>query len=210
MFIHFVGVRGYGETEFILNSCKILMISGLHHLCHRGQLWRCRRRRLHRGQVLHTPGAFSGATAISHLKGISYVLVIAYFSYAGIELYALSVNEQRNPRRSTPIAAKQSIYRIVIIYLLTMILVGFNVPYTSDELMGATTKANRGGTSNASPYVLAASLHGVKVIPDIINVLILLSILSVANSSLRRTKTIGLAGRARVCTKVHGLHRQTR
>ena len=132
----------------------------------------------------HTPGAFSGDSAISHLKGISYVLVIAYFSYGGIELYALTVNEQRNPRRSTPMAAKQSIYRILIIYLLTMILIGFNVPYNSSELLGASTAQDKGGTSNASPYVLAASLHGVKVIPDIINVLILLSILSVANSSL--------------------------
>ena len=184
VFIHFVGVRGYGETEFILNSCKILMISGFIIFAIVVNCGGAGDDGYIGAKYWHTPGAFSGATAISHLKGISYVLVIAYFSYGGIELYALSVNEQRNPRRSTPMAAKQSIYRIVIIYLLTMILVGFNVPYNSSELLGASTAQDKGATSNASPYVLAASLHGVKVIPDIINVLILLSILSVANSSL--------------------------
>ena len=126
------------------------------------------------------PGSFTEGGAGSRFKGNCYVLVSGYFLYDGTELYALSVNEQADPRKATPAAAKTSIYRILIIYLLTMVLIGFNVPHNSDHLMGA------GGSSatHASPYVLAVSIHGVKIVPHFINAVILISVISVANSSL--------------------------
>ncbi len=39
-----------------------------------------------------------------------------------------------------------------------------------------------GSVTHASPYVLAASIHGVKFVPHIINAVILISVASVANS----------------------------
>lgn len=179
LFIHFFGVRAYGETEFIFNSCKILMIIGFVILSIVINCGGAGNDGYIGGKYWHTPGAFTADTGIGRFKGICYILVSGYFSYGGTELYVLSVNEQENPRKSTPIAAKQSIYRILIIYLLTMILIGFNVPRNSDELMGAG-----GSATHASPYVLAASIHGVKVVPHFINAVILISVISVANSSL--------------------------
>ncbi|CCK71528.1 amino acid transporter BAP3 KNAG_0H01150 [Huiozyma naganishii CBS 8797] len=179
LFIHFFGVQAYGETEFIFNSCKILMIAGFIIFSivvncggagHDGYIG---------GKYWHDPGAFTSHTNIGRFKGICFILVTAYFSYGGTELYVLSVNEQENPRKSTPQAAKQSIYRIVVIYLLTMILIGFNVPHDNDQLMGS-----HGSATHASPYVLAASIHGVRIVPHFINAVILISVISVANSSL--------------------------
>ncbi|CCK72301.1 branched-chain amino acid permease BAP2 KNAG_0J02200 [Huiozyma naganishii CBS 8797] len=179
LFIHFIGVKAYGETEFVFNLCKILMIAGFIIFSivvncggagHDGYIG---------GKYWHSPGAFAGTNAAERFKGVCYVLVSGYFSYGGTELYVLSVNEQENPRKSTPIAAKQSIYRILVIYLLTMILIGFTVPFNDDQLMGAG-----GSATHASPYVLAASIHGVRVVPHIINAVILIAVISVANSSL--------------------------
>lgn len=179
LFIHFFGVKAYGEAEFIFNSCKILMIAGFIIF---SIVLNCGGAGVDGyigAKYWNNPGAFASHTDIGRFKGVCYVLVTAYFSYGGTELYVLSVNEQENPRKSTPAAAKQSIYRILIVYLLTMILIGFNVPHDSDQLMGSGDS-----TTHASPYVLAASIHGVKVVPHIINAVILISVVSVANSAL--------------------------
>lgn len=179
LFIHFFGVKAYGETEFIFNTCKILMIAGFIIFSIVVNCGGAGDDGYIGGKYWHTPGAFASDTNIGRFKGICYILVTGYFSYGGTELFVLSVNEQENPRKSTPIAAKQSIYRIVVIYLLTMILIGFNVPFNNDQLMGAG-----GSATHASPYVLAASIHGVKVVPHIINAVILISVVSVGNSAL--------------------------
>jgi len=179
LFIHFFGVKAYGEAEFIFNTCKILMVCGFIIFSIVLNCGGAGDSGYIGGKYWHDPGAFTSHTGIGRFKGICYVLVTAYFSYGGTELYVLSVNEQENPRKSTPAAAKQSIYRILIIYLLTMILIGFNVPHNSDQLMGSG-----GSSTHASPYVLAASIHHVKGIPHIINAVILISVVSVANSAL--------------------------
>ncbi|SCU99811.1 LAMI_0G01002g1_1 [Lachancea mirantina] len=178
--IHFFGARGYGETEFIFNLCKVLMIAGFVILAIIINCGGAGNDGYIGGKYWHTPGAFSGTNAASRFKGVAYVLVTGYFSYGGTELFALTVSEQANPKRAVPSATKKCLYRILLIYMLTMVLIGFLVPYNSDELMGS------GGSSasHASPYVLAASLHGVKVVPHIINAVILVSVISVANSAV--------------------------
>ncbi|EDO16998.1 hypothetical protein Kpol_1065p13 [Vanderwaltozyma polyspora DSM 70294] len=178
--IHLVGgIRAYGETEFLFNSCKILMVIGFIILSIVINAGGAGNDGYIGGKYWHEPGSFAEGDATSRFKGICLVLVSGYFSYGGTELYVLSVNEQAEPRKATPAAAKKSIYRILIIYLLTMILIGFNVPHNNDQLMGAG-----GSATHASPYVLAATIHGVKIVPHFINAVILISVISVANSSL--------------------------
>lgn len=179
IFIHLFGVEAYGETEFIFNACKILMIAGFIILSIVINCGGAGNDGYIGGKYWHDPGAFASDNGAQRLKSICSTLVTGYFSYGGTELFVLSVAEQENPRKSTPIAAKQSIYRILVIYLLTMILIGFNVPRNSPELMGSANTQ-----THASPYVLAASIHGVKVVPHFINAVILISMISVANSSL--------------------------
>ncbi|CAL9730321.1 valine amino-acid permease [Monosporozyma unispora] len=179
LFIHFFGVKAYGETEFIFNTCKILMIAGFIIFSIVVNCGGAGKDGYIGAKYWRNPGSFSSDKGIERFKGVCYILVTGYFSYGGTELFVLSVNEQENPRKSTPIAAKQSVYRILVIYLLTMILIGFNVPHNDDRLMGSA-----GSATHASPYVLAAAIHGVKVVPHIINAVILISVVSVANSAL--------------------------
>ena len=87
--------------------------------------------------------------------------------------------EQANPRKPIPSAAKKVLYKILFIFLGFVIIIGFFVPYTSDELMGSGDSA-----THASPYVIAIASHGVKVVPHFINAVILLSVLSVGNSAM--------------------------
>lgn len=180
--VHFIGVDAYGETECILNLFKILMVIGFiiytitltaGGVSGTGYLG---------GKYWHDPGAFVGNNAASRFKGVCYVLVTGYFSYGGTELFVLSVNEQENPRKTTPTATKTTIYRILFVYILTMILLGFTVPNTHPRLMGSPYAKE--GVQSVSPYVLAAYAHNVRVLPHFINAVVMLSMVSMSSSSM--------------------------
>lgn len=180
--VHFIGVEAYGETEFFFNLCKILMVIGFiifsivltaGGVSGTGYIG---------GKYWHDPGAFVGHGRESQFKGVCFVLVSAYFSYGGTELFVLSVNEQENPRKTTPTATKTTIYRILFVYLLTMILVGFTVPNNTPRLMGSPYAEP--GVQSVSPYVLAAYVHNVKVLPHFINTVVMLAVVSMSSSAM--------------------------
>ena len=177
--INTFGARGYAEAEFFFNVCKVLMMIGFFILGiiinaggagNDGYLG---------GKYWHDPGAFRGDHAIDRFKAVMDTFVTAAFAFGATEFIALTAAEQSNPRKAIPSAAKKVLYRIVLIFLTSIILIGFLVPYNSDKLLGSSS----GSTIKASPYVLAVSLHGVRVVPDFINAVILLSVLSVGNSA---------------------------
>jgi amino acid transporter len=62
-------------------------------------------------------------------------------------------------------------------YLVSSLILGLIVPNGSPELLGAS-----GANTRASPFVLAIKYAGVKGLPSVFNVVICLSVLSVANS----------------------------
>lgn len=170
--INLFGVKGYGEAEFVMNSIKLTMLSGffIMGLCidlgatSSGYIG---------GKYWHDPGAFRS------FKGLVKAFSTASFSMGGTEFLALSVSEVRNPKRALPCAIRLVFIRVVFFYLCSLMIVGLLVPYNSDKLMGLS-----GSSSSTSPYVLAALLHGVRVIPHIINAVILNSVTSVATAAM--------------------------
>ncbi|EDO19124.1 hypothetical protein Kpol_2000p92 [Vanderwaltozyma polyspora DSM 70294] len=176
--INTFGARGYAEAEFFFNCCKVLMMTGFFILGiiitaggagNDGYLG---------AKYWHDPGAFNGDKSIDRFKGVMDTFVTAAFAFGATEFIALTAAEQSNPRKAIPSAAKKVLYRIVCIFLASITLIGFLVPYNSDQLLGS------GGSGiKASPYVIAVSSHGVRVVPHFINAVILLSVLSVGNSA---------------------------
>lgn len=176
--INTFGARGYAEAEFFFNCCKILMMIGFFILGIVINTGGAGNDGYIGDRYWHTPGAFAGDRPIDHFKGIMATMVTAAFAFGATEFIALTAAEQSNPRKAIPSAAKKVLYRILFIFLGSITLVGFLVPYDSDQLMGSG-----GSATKASPYVLAVSTHGVKVVPHFINAVILLSVLSVGNSA---------------------------
>lgn len=109
--------------------------------------------------------------------GFCTVFVTASFAYAGTELTGLAAAEARNPRKEIPRACKQVIWRIGLFYILSLFIVGLIVP--ADSPLYQT----EGSDSRRSPFVIAIQLAGVKALPSIFNAMILVSVLSVANSA---------------------------
>ncbi|TVY82640.1 putative amino-acid permease P7G5.06 [Lachnellula suecica] len=133
----------------------------------------------------HNPGAFNNG-----FHGFCSVFVTAAFAYTGTELTGLAAAETADPVKEIPKASKQVVWRIAIFYIVNLFLVGLIVPYDSDYYK------QEGAESRTSPFVIAIESAGIKVLPGIFNAVILISVMSVANScTFGSTRTIqALAG----------------
>lgn len=68
-------------------------------------------------------------------------------------------------------------WRIIIFYVISMIFLSFVVPYTSNALIG-------GSNANSSPFVIAIRDAGINVLPDILNVVVIICVCSVGSTSV--------------------------
>lgn len=177
--INMFGVKGYGEAEFVFSFIKVItvigfIILGIVLVCGGGPVGG-----YIGGANWHNPGAFVGNTAGKRFKGVCSVFVTAAFSFAGSELVGLASAETANPRKSLPRAAKQVFWRITLFYIISLCLIGLLVPYNDPRLIGASSV-----DAAASPFVLAIKNHGIKGLPSVVNVVILIAVLSVGNSAV--------------------------
>ena len=168
--INLFGVKGYGEAEFFFSIIKVITIIGYIIL---GIVINCGggpQGGYIGGKYWHNPGAFSNG-----FKGVCSVFVTAAFSFSGTELCGLAAAETENPRKSLPSATKQVFWRITLFYIISLTLIGVNVPYNDERLL------NNSGAA-ASPFVISIQNAGIKGLPSIMNVVIMIAICSVANS----------------------------
>jgi amino acid transporter len=179
-FINFFGVRGYAEAEFFYGAIKVtavilFIILGIiinlggapDHKYYGSETWR-------------NPGAVHNG-----FKGFCAMFVNAAFAFAGTELVGLAAAETAHPRKVLPDATKQVVWRIIIFYFVSLLIVGFLVPYDSDQLLGHGV--------NTSAFVIAISNAGITGLPDFMNFIILISTLSVGNSAVYGASRVLLA-----------------
>lgn len=100
-----------------------------------------------------------------------------------------------------PKAAKNVFIRVFVFYILAIFIVGLIVPSNDPRLLKST------GTAAQSPFVIAATRAGVKVLPSIINAIIITSAWSSGNHSMlvgsRTLYALALDGHApKVFTRV--------
>jgi amino acid transporter len=126
------------------------------------------------GRYWRDPGAIHNG-----FKGLCSVFVTAAFAFAGTELVGLAAAETANPRKSLPTAIKQVFWRITLFYIVALTLIGLLVPYTEERL-----RNNKDSPAKASPFVIAIENAHIQVLPSVMNVVILIAVLSVGNSSV--------------------------
>jgi len=133
-------------------------------------------------QYWHKPGPFVdylGYTgSLGHFMGFWTTFSNAVYSYGGIEGISLPAAETRSPRQNIPKAAKRIFWRVVIFYVLSIFMVGMLVPSDDPGLLKST------GTAAQSPFVIAIQRAGIKVLPSIVNAVVLTSAWSAGNSGL--------------------------
>lgn len=172
--INLFGVKGYGEAEFVFSLVKVLAVVGFVIL---GIIINCGggpQGGYIGGRYWKNPGAFNHG-----FKGLCSVFVTGAFSFTGTELVGLAAAETANPRKTLPSATKQVFWRITLFYLVSLTIVGLLVPYTDDQLLGSSSV-----DVTASPFVIAITNASIKVLPSIMNAVVLIAVLSVGNSAV--------------------------
>jgi len=173
VFVNFFGVKGYGNAEVLFSGIKVLaclgfLILGIVIILGGGT------NKKTFGHTYSDPGAFANG-----FPGFCSVFVNSAFAFAGTELVGLAAAEARNPRETLPRASRQTIFRVSVCYVGTLILVGLIVPYNHPDLGGHGARH--------SPFVIAIESAGIPVLPSIFNFIILIAVLSVGNSSVYAT-----------------------
>lgn len=180
--LNFLPVHFFGEVEFWFSTIKLITVLGfmIFAICvdcgvgEQGYLgfryW------VHPGAF--APYLIQGDVPTAKFVGFWAVLIQAGFSYQGTELVGIAAGETENPRKTVPSAIRKTFFRILVFFVLTIFFIGLVVPYDND----AMTKD--GSNADSSPFVIAARLAGVQVLPHIINAVLLTVVLSAANSNV--------------------------
>lgn len=182
--INLASVKFFGETEFWLALIKVLAVVGMIvfgiYLVGKGlfvetstvkvsNLW------------MHGDGGFSNIFA-NGAWGIWVSLVIVMFSFGGTEMIAIAAAEAEDPEKTIPKAIKQVMWRILIFYIGSIVIMMVLVPWTDIK-------------AGISPFVLVfEQLDLPKIsfiedwnlpsVADILNFIILTAAISVYNSGI--------------------------
>ncbi|KAI5886669.1 uncharacterized protein SCHCODRAFT_02642364 [Schizophyllum commune H4-8] len=175
-------VRVYGELEFTFAMLKIMLIIGLIIMGLVIDLGGVEGQERIGFRYWNDPGPFVQYLdlpgALGRFAGFWTTLANAAYAYSGIESIASAAAETRSPRRNIPKAARRIFWRILIFYIVAILIVTMIVPSNNPNLLAST------GDATQSPFVIAANLAGIKVVPHIINAVVLTSAWSSGNSGL--------------------------
>lgn len=143
-FVNFAKVRGFGEFEFWFSFIKVAVIIGF----------------LIVGVLLFfgllpasEPILFSNISEVDFapngLPGIAAGLLAVAFAFGGIELVTIAAAESDNPSQAIGTAVRSVIFRIIVFYLGSVLVIIMLVPY--DQIQDASTAAE-------SPFTQVLSL----------------------------------------------------
>lgn len=170
--INAVHVRAYGELEYWLSSLKVATIivfvllgivvnagGNSEHRYIGGSNWR-----------------IPGAPFVGGFGGFASVFVTASFAFGGTESLGITAGETKNPSRNMPRVVKLVFWRILIFYVLSILLIGLNVPWDYPDLSNKST--------TTSPFTIIFKKAGSTIAASFMNTVIMTSVLSAGNHAL--------------------------
>ncbi|KNZ72196.1 putative amino-acid permease PB1C11.02 [Termitomyces sp. J132] len=165
-------VRAYGELEYWLSSLKVVTIILFIIL---GILVNAGVNSQHE-YIGWSNWRISGAPFVGGFGGFASVFVTASFAFGGTESLGITAGETRNPSRNMPRVVKFVFWRIIIFYVLTILLIGLNIPWNYPNL------SNKSITT--SPFTIIFREAGSTVAASFMNTVIMTSVLSAGNHAL--------------------------
>lgn len=128
-------------------------------------------------------------------KGISGMwlgVIVAMFSYLGVEAIAVAAGEAQHPQKAVQSAMKTTVLRLVLFYLLTLSLMLAIVPWTE-------------AATQTSPFVRVMEIINIPYAAGVLNFVVLVAALSAMNSQLYATSRMMFSlGRARQAPALFG------
>ncbi|KFY13491.1 hypothetical protein V492_03236 [Pseudogymnoascus sp. VKM F-4246] len=167
-----ITVKAYGELEYWLSLLKVITIiififlgiavnagGNIDNHYIGGENWR-----------------LPDAPFVGGIGGFASVFVTASFAYGGTESIAITAGETANPHKNIPRVIKNVFWRILLFYVISILLIGLDVAYTTP---GLSTK-----DAATSPFTIVFQMVGSKVAGSFINAMIMTSVLSAGNHAL--------------------------
>ncbi|WP_035054645.1 amino acid permease [Andreprevotia chitinilytica] len=175
--INLANVKLYGETEFWFALIKVLAVIGMilfgSYLLVSG----------HGGPQASVSNLWNDGGFFPHgFHGLFTMLAIIMFSFGGLELIGMTAAEADDPQKSIPKAVNQVLFRILIFYIGSLVVLLSLYPWN---------KVAAGG----SPFVMIFSQIGAGFTANALNLVVLTAALSVYNSCVYATSRMlyGLA-----------------
>lgn len=170
--VNSVHVRAYGELEYWLSSLKVVtvilfIVVGV--FVNTGYNTESR-------FIGFDNWRIEGAPFVGGFGGFAKVFVTASFAFGATESLGITAGETKNPSKTMPRVVKLVFWRIITFYILTILVIGLNVPWDYPNL------SNRSTTT--SPFTLVFKLAGSSVAASFMNTVILTSVLSAGNHAL--------------------------
>jgi lysine-specific permease len=110
--------------------------------------------------------------------GVFNVFITAAFSFNGVEIVGITAGESENPHKTVPSAVKQVFWRIILFYIFSMLIIGLIIPYNDPTLLDGASDIS------VSPFTTVFQKAGAKSAADIMNAIILITMISAGNSGV--------------------------
>ena len=163
--INLLHVKLFGEMEFWLAIIKVGAIIAM----------------IAFGAYLLTSGSGHSQSSIENLwqlggffpngiTGLIMAMAMIMFAFGGIELVGIAAAETKNPEKTLPKAVNQIVYRVLLFYILSLVVILSLYPW---NMMA------QGG----SPFVLIFDSLGSQTVAGVLNFVVLSAAVSVYNST---------------------------
>lgn len=119
------------------------------------------------------------APFVGGAAGTFSILMVAGFSFVGVESAAITAGEAENPVRTMPRAINSVFWRILLFYIASIVVISIIIPYTDPNLLQASED-----NVAASPFTLVFRRAGLAAAASVMNAVVLTSVLSAGNSTL--------------------------
>ncbi|KAG2421141.1 hypothetical protein HFD88_000757 [Aspergillus terreus] len=116
------------------------------------------------------------APFVGGIGGFASVFVTASFAYGGTESIAVTAGETKDPAKNLPKVVRNVFWRIILFYIVSIIIIGLNVPYNYPGLSESNTAT--------SPFTIVFVQAGSAVAGSFINAVLMTSVISAANHAL--------------------------
>ena len=163
--INLLHVKLFGEMEFWLAIIKVLAIVAM----------------IAFGSYLLASGSGGTQSNLHNLwalggffpngvMGLVMAMAMIMFAFGGIELVGIAAAETDNPQKTLPKAVNQIVYRVLLFYILSLVIILSLYPWN---------QMAQGG----SPFVLIFDSLGSQTVATILNFVVLTAAVSVYNST---------------------------
>ena len=102
-------------------------------------------------------------------------ITLAGYSYIGVEIIIIAAGEAKYPRRDLPWASRWTYLVSIFIYLVSILLVSFNVPYNNQSLNQNDTSMKCHLGNGGSPFIIAALVKMPRELAEAMNALFIIS-----------------------------------